>query len=108
MNQTVDIHRASQYAPGKLGGQLPTFGVLLEDVPCMIQALSASERAILGSEGVEITHRMFCELQSETLTEKDRVVAGSTIYEINLVDDVAGMNHHLELLLTEIRDGGRS
>lgn len=103
-NQSANIERNP--TPGvadSQGGAVRNWAILLSGTPCMIQALSANERAMYGSDGVEVTHRMFCNPQSEIINERDRVKIGTIVYDIILVDDVAGLSDHLELTLREKR-----
>jgi head-tail adaptor len=95
-NKVAVIERiVSQPLRDAAGAPLKDWGTLIENVGCMIQALDASEIAGMGTIAVDCSHRMFCDIQAETITEKDRVKVGAQIYEIKLVDDVAGMGHHL-------------
>lgn len=105
-NQLATIERPDEMPMrGPMGDHTVTWYTLLEDVPCMIQQLSAAEREVFGGEGLDVSHRCFMLLQSETLTEKNRLKVGTQIYEIHLVEDVAALGHHLELLLTEYHHG---
>lgn len=90
----------------ELGAAVVLWETYRENVPIMIQALSANERAMLGSTGVDVTHRGFCNPLGEMLTERDRLSVDGITYEITYVDDVAGLSHHLELGLTQNIDGG--
>ena len=89
------------------GTETDIWGDLLTGVPCMIQAASANERGMMGASGVEVTHRLFCESLSDNPTEADRILVGTaTYYEIEMVDNPAGLGDHLEIMLREIRQGG--
>jgi len=101
-----DIERVTN--PGSrdpYGGEVPAWGTLLVDVPCLVQAMSASERAMFGGTGVDVTHRLFCLPLSETVTARDRIRMGDRLFQISYVDDVSGLADHLEAALTELEHG---
>jgi len=71
-------------------------------IKCLIQPKGGRERAMAGSTGVEVTHTMYC-LYAADVVESDRIVVGSTIYDVVFVADSAGMNHHKQIDLREVR-----
>jgi len=91
------------------GEQFPVWAELAT-VNMHVQDLSADERAILGSGGVNVTKRAWLNpIDGITLTEKDRVrlnVTDGMICNITHVDNPANLNHHWELELEVIYDGG--
>mgnify|MGYP001575306510 CR=1 FL=1 len=104
--QACNVERVTN--PGSrdsMGGEVAAWGALIANMPCMIQALNANERAMFGGAGVDVSHRLFCEVQTETLTARDRVRVGEIIYGITHVDNVAGLSDHLEITLQEIQHG---
>ena len=90
----------------ELGAAVVLWETYLENIPVMVQALSANERAMLGSTGVDVSHRLFMNPLSEALTERDRMEIDDEIYDIHYVDDVAGMGHHWEVATSKQIDGG--
>jgi len=103
MNQ--ELHWMSRtVASDTIGGAVETWTYEDIFIPCRVVALSGTERAMIGSRGVDITHRIFCRPKDE-LNEKDRL-EGDAIYQIEFVNNVDAMGHHMELLCREIRDGG--
>ena len=106
LNQTCDVYRAT-ISKATSGGAERTWAVQINDMPCRLQALRGTERAVRGSTGVEATHKLWCiPPAGETITEKDEIQIGSTRYRIAFVDDFQGLGHHLTFDLLELRDGG--
>lgn len=80
-----------------MGATKQTWETNLASFPCRIWALRASERAMSGSTGVNVTHKMACDIAD--IVEADRVVSGGVTYEVKFVNNVAG--HHLEVELEQ-------
>lgn len=61
-----------------------------------------------GSFGVDVSHRMYC-AASVDVTEADEVRVGSTVYIVEIVNNVDAVDHHLEVDMRERRPdrGGR-
>jgi len=112
LNKTATIQRddgLSTTTQDDLGELTHDWADYYTDWPINIQSLSAEERAMMGSTGVEVSHRGFVNPLGTgyTLTEKDRLVIDSEIYEIIYIDNPAGLDHHWELSLIRLIDGGR-
>jgi hypothetical protein len=58
---------------------------------------------MMGSDGTEITHRMYC--SPVDITERDQVVIGGLVYEVVAVNRLPGgvAGHHYEVDLVEYR-----
>jgi SPP1 family predicted phage head-tail adaptor len=69
------------------------------NVKCRMEELSSDERLILGRQGTEATHRFFV-LPGMTITNKERIRDGSTVYDIISVVDMRGRRkiHHTEIV----------
>lgn len=107
LNRRATIERLSiPSLQDSLGEQVKLWETYRENVPLMIQALNANERAMLGSTGVDVSHRGYMNPLNEALTERDRLLVDGEIYYIGFVDNVAGLNHHWELALSQTIDGG--
>jgi len=63
--------------------------------PCRIQPLRGDETVIYGREGVITTHKLYCET-SYSFTEQNKLTSSGTVYDIVLVRNIDGMNHHIE------------
>ena len=105
LNTTATIERESSGGADDYGGKVRGWSTLLS-FRCNIQPVSGEEKAAAGSQGVAITHKMFARPFPMTVTEKDRVKVGSTIYDIESIGDAAGRGHHVEVKLREVRDAG--
>lgn len=101
LNQTATIQRQTPTVDDS-GGRVE--GAITEtEIACRIRPLSARERAMSGAEGTDVTHRMYCAACS--ISEADRVVVGSTTYEVEFVNRNPGGSsaHHYEVDLREYR-----
>jgi hypothetical protein len=70
-------------------------------------ALSLTERAMMGSRGVEVTHRIF--MRPDPIrkpNEKDKLEVCGAIYQLEGINDVDKMGHHIQADCRELRDGG--
>ncbi len=99
MNATADVTRIATTVDA-IGGAIETETTPYTDIPCRIDALSATQRAMSGSVGVEVTHRMFCE-SGYTIQDTDTVTSDSVVYDVVYPGDVHG--HHMEIDLKERR-----
>lgn len=101
LNQTATIQRAT-YGTDSLAGRTETW-TNVGTIRCRLRALSARERPMMGSDGTEITHRMYC--SPTDITERDRVVIDGTVYEVAAVNRLPGgvAGHHYEVDLVEYR-----
>ncbi len=101
LNQTATI-RSQTPSTDDIGGRVE--GTLTEtNVDCRLRALSARERDMSGSEGTDVTHRMY--VAPCTITEADRVSIGGVLYQVEFVNRVPGgmTNHHYEVDMREYR-----
>lgn len=82
------------------GGQTPTLTTVYSARPCRLQQLSMQERDILQREGVESTHRIFCEADMTFSTQHEIVISGVT-YEVTgySVPEGSLLAHHSEVLV---------
>ena len=107
LNQTCSVERiAAPTTRDAVGGFVTGWASQIASVKCHIQQVSADERSMNGSIGVEVTHKLFCRPTSSAIYETDRIKVGSVIYDIESINNVAGLGHHYEIMLREIRDGG--
>lgn len=108
LNRTAGISRHdSDYSQDEYGEISNDWSVPSETFAVHVQALGADERAMLGSQGIEVTHRAWMNPWTGTaFTEKDRLEIDSELYQIVYIDNVAGLDHHWELILTRLMDGG--
>lgn len=107
LDQTVSIRRLHNIRD-QYGAVITVSDDIITGMKVRIVGISGRERALYGSRGVEVTHIMLCRVPSSNMTEKDQVVAGDLIYEIQFIDKVHGSVgiDHLECVLTEMRDDG--
>jgi len=99
-NKSATISRRTLAATSYGAAQKPTWSNHLTTVACAVQPLTAREMEAFGKLTGEVTHRMFTAAGQDILP-RDRVVVGSTTYEIEGSVDAAGRSHHMELLVHE-------
>ena len=97
-NTTMAVSRLTT-SQDVIGGEKGTWASNSTGNPCRYRLLSAAERPYIGKEGVVSTHRLYCEAGGD-VTSKDRIVAGSNTYDVNYVNDVDEMDHHLQVDMT--------
>lgn len=100
-NQAGQVYRMSQTVDG-MGGVTKNMVAHGSAFPCRIRALSARERDMSGSRGVDVTHRLYCSAVVD-VTEADEVRVGTTVYQVEFVNDPHAVGHHLEVDLRERR-----
>lgn len=101
LNTTCDVQRATlKQTDMKTSRQVWTNMSGYTSIPCRIEILSSTERVILGREGVQATHRIYI-AAGYTVTEADRIVCGSSTYDLISVLPYQGasVNHHTELIV---------
>jgi SPP1 family predicted phage head-tail adaptor len=95
LNHTLTIRRATASTRNERGEPTETYADLAT-VAASVQPISARELEQLGQGGpVASTHKVY--LYPIAITADDRLVEGSTTYEIDAVFDQAGAGHHLRL-----------
>lgn len=77
---------------------LPASGI----VPCRCEAITGRERLIWRQEGVDVTHRLWCNTHTG-LTADHTVSIDGTEYDVQFVRERGGRTKHLEADLTELR-----
>jgi head-tail adaptor len=100
LKQQGDLYRTTQ-TQDALGGVVDAWVKVAALFPCLVQALSASKRAMSGSIGVDVTHRLYCGVL--ITAEKDEIEVDGVRYRVLFVNNVRG--HHMELDLEELRRG---
>jgi head-tail adaptor len=101
MNRTANILRLTA-SIDKIGGEMRKWVTVKADLPCRIAPLSGRERAMFGTTGVSVTHRMYC--SPADITEVDEIESSGTRYQVVYVGgDSAG--HHMQIDLLELRHG---
>ena len=76
------------------GEPVVAWATVIESEPCRLMKKAGYE-TIDGKLVVVANYMLFVKFQ--TITEKDRVVIGSDTYEVRLVYNASGSDHHLEL-----------
>ena len=109
MNSQARLYRRT-VADDAIGGQVETWRPTRLFIPCRVMALSLTERAMMGSRGVDVTHRIF--MRPDPIrkpNEKDKLEIGGldgVTYQIEGINDVDKMGHHIQADCRELRDGG--
>jgi hypothetical protein len=104
LNKTGIVYRPT-VTMSDTGGFDRTEAVLIAALRCRLEALSGSEREMRGATGVLVTHRLYCDVPTAAITEKDEIVIDSVRYRVKFVDNVQELGHHEEILVEELRDG---
>jgi head-tail adaptor len=106
LNKQARLWRRSVTAD-TIGGSIETWRPTGLFLPVRVQALSLTERGMMGSRGVDVTHRIFMRPDAiRRPNEKDKLEVGSITYQIEGINDVDKMGHHLQVDARELRDGG--
>lgn len=94
---TFTVRRITN-AQDAVGGESGAWADHSTGNPGRIRQLSATEREILGREGIVSTHRLYC-MTDVDITTKDRARFGSTDYDITRINVVQeqGEDHHQEI-----------
>ena len=101
-NTTMNVYTITTSDQTDTGGVDEVETIRLSDVPCLIEAIRAEERELLGREAQVATHRIYCDTDN-AIVEEDRIKIGSRTFDIVLPDDVQGKGHHNEILVIERR-----
>lgn len=105
LNKTCSTQRPT-VVHGALGSARTYAGYHLEGVPCALQQRSAKELGSATSEGLSslvAAHKLWFELGTDLL-KTDRVIVDGVTYEVTGIDpDVAGVGHHGQAELLEVR-----
>ncbi|MFA5401618.1 MAG: hypothetical protein WC359_14305 [Dehalococcoidia bacterium] len=85
------------------GGQTPVRSTIYSQRPCRLQQLSMDERAVLLREGIESSHRVFCEADMTLSTQHEVVISGVT-YLVTGFDTPEGalVEHHSEIMVKRL------
>jgi len=104
LNTTASAYRNTM-TQNDMGANVRTATAIITSFRCRIGQVSATERAMAGGTGVELTHRLFKSLETGAyeLAEGDEVRVGTVIYDVMSVNNPDGMGHHLEADLRERR-----
>ena len=103
---TVNIQSQTQTADA--GGSFVTaWTARYTSMPCRIVPMSGEQQAIYNKDNTAATHIMFVPTPAtySGIVENDRVLYGSRVFHIELVRNIDEMNHHLEVILRELKDG---
>jgi len=104
MNLTAVVKRRT-VALGTMGGQSTTRAAI-GTMKLRLEALSGTERAIRGAEGVSVTHRLYCNKPvAFDIHEADELTIGGALYQVHHVNDPQRMGHHLEIEVEELKSG---
>ena len=99
MDTVADVTRITT-GVDEIGGSVETETTPYEAMPCRIDMLSANERAMSGSVGIEATHRLFC-ASGFAIQDTDVITIGTDVYDVAYPAGVHG--HHMEIKLKERR-----
>ena len=99
--ETCDIERLTATGTSDYGHKTGTWGSLAADVACLMQVRNGREVRV-GDQAVISNHVLFLAVQD--VTERDRVLHGGVLYDVLLVRNPGGQNHHLELDLLRVKE----
>ena len=101
MNRTANVLRLITEID-KIGGETRKWVTVKADLSCRIAPLSGRERAMSGSTGVSVTHKMYCAVTD--IIEVDEIVSGDIRYQVVCVGGDSS-THHMQIDLLELRHG---
>lgn len=94
---TMSILRYT-YSSDGYGGSTRTSAAVFTGIPCTVQPLSGNERAAYRGEKVEEVHNLYWE-NGTTITANDTVKIGTIQYDVEVVADDAGRDHHFKAVI---------
>ena len=100
LTSSADVYRPT-HSQNTMGATVDTPALHLSGLPCRIRAKSGNERAMSGARGVEATHTLYCRVAD--IVETDEMRIGTTVYDVQFVNDVDAQGHHMEIDLLERR-----
>lgn len=96
LNKNATIYAAS-IAPDAYGGQSVVLSIVASSVPCRIRPLNATERIMLGREGLDAAYRIYFDGNISILQTYVITVDALTGLEVVRITNPSLMNHHLEV-----------
>ena len=113
-NRLMTVYKVDRSQRDSVGGVIPAESVVAENERCAISTATAEERAMHGSSGVSVTHRLWCRaglrpaiketmrIRSNRLT----VPPIAQVFEVTSIEDPMHRRHHLVLFVRETRGSG--
>jgi hypothetical protein len=100
----MDVLRTTR-TQSDVGGSNESHLTRYRNVPCHRRQLNATERDLLGREGVVATHRVYCSAEYDEIEEDDvlRITTGEVgtgsheDWDVVRIHDPHEMGHHLEI-----------
>jgi|TARA_Y100000034_G_C6796377_1_gene356968 hypothetical protein len=88
-----------------LGVNKKTYTTRISALKCRLNAKTVNEEDEFGKVTVRNSWKLFCAATStnRAISESDKITISSQDYKVTGIYNVANMNHHLEIELTEIR-----
>lgn len=77
----------------------------VDTISCALETVSGSKMFISGTDQVLATHRLYCDSDVTTFTEKDRFEIDSVMYSIEFIENIMERDHHLEVSLMLLKGG---
>jgi len=100
-NSTGQVYRVTSTTDG-IGATSKVYTLYGDAFPCRIRQLSAREREMSGSRGVDLSHRLYCDA-TVNVNEQDEIHIGSTVYRVEVVNNVDLTSKHLQVDVSERR-----
>ena len=80
------------------------------DLPCRRRKLKAAEVPDNGRKKQVSTHRIYCGVSADvtenSIKSRDEIhLSDGSVFEVNTVDDPHDLGHHLEIDVTERKEG---
>jgi len=97
-NKTVNVSRQTRTSDGA-GGYTDEWANAYTAVPCRIQPIGGPERMLYGRDMPVPTHKVFMD-GKYTITEKDKLIFGTRVFEIDLVRKI-DEEYHLQIDVRE-------
>jgi|GEM_PF-4115424 len=110
-NRTCVIYKVDRSERDAVGGVVPHEIEIVRDQRCCISEASLNERAMHGSSGIEVSHKMFVSAVlegriDETMRVRSMHKLVAQEFEIKTIKNPQYKDHHLLVMLLETKGSG--
>lgn len=110
-NRTCEIYKVDRSGRDEVRGVVVKEFVIASDEPCCISEASLQERAMHGSTGIEVSHKMFASAAlegriDETMRVRSTHKGEKQEFEVKTIKNPQYKDHHLLVMLLETKGSG--
>jgi hypothetical protein len=89
----VTVYRITEGISSETGENIKTASTITSNLKCRVRPITNAESYYQNKNNLEISHYMYCEV-STAYNQQDRVVYGSSTFEINSIINPMGMDKY--------------